>query len=177
MLKKHDTINPRDVKTSSRIFVCSTFEIFHPLVPKYYRDFIFDTIESNPQHTFQILTKFPQNIEREMPDNVWLGVSITGLPDEEQFNRGFDLFMQEVNIKFISFEPLLYPINESLLDNLRGFDWIIIGRLTGYGRKHDPEKFWIEEIIESAKEHNIPIFLKDNLKPIWGESLIQEFPE
>ena len=112
-----------------------------------------------------------------MPHNVWLGVTITGSLNEEQFSQGFELFIQEASIKFISFEPLLYPINESLIDNLCGFDWIIIGRLTGFGKKYEPKRVWIEEIVESAKEDKIPIFLKDNLKEIWGENLIQEFPK
>ena len=160
-------------KKPSKIFVCSTIEMFHPEIPKDWRDEIFETIKEFPQHTFQILTKFPQNIDREMPDNVWLGVTITG--KENQWKRGFDLYKEKAKIKFISFEPLMDDIE--IIEELEIFDWIIIGALTGYGKKYQPEKMWIYNIVDECKYREIPIFMKDNLKEIWGENLIQEFPE
>jgi len=164
-------------KKPKKIFLCSTHDLFGGWISESKREIIFEKIRYCPQHTFQILTKFPENIDGDIPDNVWLGISITGSPNEEQFNRGFDLFTQEAKIKFISFEPILYPINESLLDNLCGFDWIIVGRLTGYGKDCDPPKWWINEIVKVCKRYKIPIFMKDNLKEIWGEKLIQEMPK
>jgi len=160
-------------KKPTKIFVCSTYELFHPCA-KFARDEIFKIIKSCPQHTFQILTKFPENIDREMPDNVWLGVTITGIEDEDKLCK---LWKQKAKLKFVSFEPLLSSIHFSFLENLKKYvDWIIVGRLTGYGNKYNPKKEWIKEIVNKAKELNIPIFLKDNLKDIWGEPLIQEFP-
>ena len=38
-------------KELSKIFVCSTFEIFHPSVKKKWRNLIFSIIENHPQHT------------------------------------------------------------------------------------------------------------------------------
>ena len=159
---------------SRKVFVCSMFELFHPLVKKEWRDWIFDIIEYNKHLTFQILTKLPQNIDRAMPDNVWLGVTSTGYPSQDIFK---DLNKSHAKIKFISLEPLLTPI---LLGNWfqnYHFNWIIVGRLTRYGHKYDIERMWVEKIVEKARKYSIPIFLKDNLKDIWGEPLIQEFPE
>lgn len=180
----NDAVNIGRAKPS-KIFVCSTFDLFHPITkspcpwhPRVsWRDVVFHEIKTRPQHTFQILTKLPQNIDRPMPDNVWLGISITGSPNEDQFYRRFDLFRTKANIRFISFEPLLYPISENLLNELMNFDWIIVGRLTGHGKKHDPQKYWIEEIVDTAREWKIPVFLKDNLRDIMGEDLIQEMPD
>lgn len=167
-----DRLQRKNISDGSKVFICSTFELFHPKVPKSWRKDIFSVIECNPKNIFQILTKFPQNIDRPMPDNVWLGVTITG--DDDQWSKGFNLYSQQSKIKFISFEPLFQSIE--IIDELWVFDWIIIGRLTGHGNKQQPERAWIKEIVDECKASDTPIFLKNNLKEIWGEPLIQEFP-
>jgi len=162
------------IKPGSKIFICSTCELFHPKIYKEWRDAIFQAIKGSPQHTFQILTKFPQNIDREMADNVWLGVTV----DQNKafkFNEIHPFWNNKAKIKFVSFEPLLERIPSTWLTKY-GFDWIIVGRLTQHGNKNDPKKEWIKELVDRAKQINKPIFLKDNLKEIWGEPLIQEFP-
>lgn len=164
-------------RRSSKIFVCSTIELFHPSIPRKWRDAIFLFILHHPQHTFQILTKMPENIDREMPDNVWLGVTVTSYLDYPA-NINF-LREAKARVKFMSIEPLLkygFPIlgKIGIPDWLK---WIIIGRLTGSGKKHDPPKEWILDIVNNAKSAKIPIFLKDNLRGIWGDDLIQKFPK
>lgn len=48
--------------------------------------------------------------------------------------------------------------------------------MTG-GRKNQlPKREWVEEIVAVAREVGIPIFMKRNLAPVWGDDLIQEFP-
>lgn len=161
-------------KKPTKIFTCSTFELFHPCT-KSIRDAIFKTIESCPQHTFQILTKFPENIDRPMPDNVWLGVSVTGGKD---LWRVKELYDSVAKIKFISIEPLLSDIEISVkYAAFENIDWVIIGRLTGHGNKYNPKLYDLVEIRHVIKILKIPLFLKNNLKSIWGENLIQEFPE
>lgn len=156
------------------IFVCSIMELFHPKILKEWRDSIFEVIKNYPQHRFYILTKFPQNIDRPMPDNAWLGVSITGHRGEDFIRAAeFGFKKRRANIQFISYEPLL----EEPIQKIPNVDWIIIGRLTQHGHKYDPQKEWIAQIVEKAKSDGIPIFLKDNLSSIWGEDLIQEFPK
>ncbi len=159
----------------SRIFVCSTFELFHPVVRKKQRDIIFEFIEDCPQHTFQILTKLPHLIDRPMPDNVWLGTTITNPLVEHE--RAYDLLINtKAKMKFISLEPLLSDYYHSVIPILQ-FDWIIIGRLTGYGKKYDPNKESLERIAEDCRlEFHTPLFMKNNLKEIWGKPLIQEMP-
>jgi len=161
-------------KKSSKIFVCSTFELFHPSIHKMIRDVIFSRIEQHPQHTFQILTKLPQNIDRPMPENVHLGVSVTG---DKDVHRIKNLIGVPARIKFVSIEPFLKSIYVSAEPYLKQMDWIIVGRLTGHGKKYDPNLIMIQGIECFARNCNIPIFLKNNLKEIWRTPLIQEFPK
>lgn len=171
LMKEYELCEPGKLKKASKIFVCSTIEIFHPEVLKEYRDMIFMVIKDNPQHTFQILTKFPQNIDRDMPDNVWLGVSITRTSEITRWTNLY--FHQRANLKFVSFEPLL----EQLGFYPSGSDWIIMGRLTSFGNKHQPEKVWIREIVDECKNNEVPVFLKDNLIPIIGKEYVMKYRE
>jgi len=160
-------------KSPKKIFLCSTHDLFGEWVQSWWRTAIFERIEAHPQHTFQILTKFPENIDRPMPDNVWLGITVEDGFELERRMRSFQKI--EATKKFISFEPLLAGILWA--NYLMGIDWVIVGRLTGHGHENDPEKRFIESIMEEANWKQIPVFLKNNLKRIWGESLIQEFPK
>lgn len=159
---------------SKKIFLCSTHDLFGGWISKKWRDAIFWHINIWKHHTFQILTKFPQNIDRPMPDNVWLGVTLDGIDPLEDVKKSWALRDAKAKIKFYSFEPL---IGQPCLKPIYILDWIIIGKLTGHGKKFNPKKRWIEEIVDEYKECDIPIFLKDNLKEIWGKKLIQEFPK
>jgi len=178
------------MRKPAKIFVCSTFELFHPLTlkkltshnmnmqGKTWRNAIFKIIEKNPQHTFQILTKMPENIDREMPDNVWLGCTVTGEPREMDRNK-LDVFgNSKARVKFVSYEPILGYVPFETSDKL---DWMILGRLTGYGKRFDHRVHlnmdFIKEIIKSFRKEGTKIFIKNNLKEIWGEKLIQEWPE
>lgn len=152
----------------SRVFVCSTFELFHPVADQW-RDDIFAHIIGS-QHTFIILTKMPERIDRPMPDNVWLGVSITG--EKETHDCDVGLYKAQAKIKFVSFEPLLAPAYLP-----KKINWAIIGRLTGHGHKYDPSLALLEIITHTYQCREIPIFLKNNLKDIWRRPLIQEFPQ
>ena len=172
-----DRLHRKNIPDGSKVFVCSTFELFHPEVPKAWKKDIFDTIKLNPKIIFQILTKFPQNIDRPMPDNVWLGVSIT--KPIEMAPRIKALYEARAKLRFVSFEPLLGDVGQFRFQGWLGkhFDWIIVGKLTGHGHKYDPKNHWITSLTYHAKAFNTPIFLKNNLKDIWEEPLIQEFPD
>jgi protein gp37 len=161
-------------KRPKRVFLCSTHDLFGEWIKRGWRDLIFRAIEDNPRHTFQILTKFPQNIDRPMPDNVWLGVTVTQEKLEEVY-RIYELKKAQARIKFISFEPLFSGFHYNFSDS--DIDWIIIGRLTQNGQKYDPPREWIRQLVLRANAFKCKIFMKDNLREIWGKPLIQEFPE
>lgn len=160
-------------KSPKKIFLCSTHDLFGDWIPSEWRDAIFRWVKFYPQHTFQVLTKFPHNISRAMPDNVWLGVSITGEDSMADTKRIFALELIKAKLKFISYEPLL---DEEVIHRIPFAKWIIVGRLTGFGKKYDPRRGAINFLVESQRRCGSAIFLKDNLKEIWGEPLIQEFP-
>jgi len=160
------------IKKPSRIFVCSTFELFHPDVRVEWRDWIFTTIKAAPRHTFIILTKRPERIDRPMPENVHLGVSVTGAEDWKRF---IGLSKAEARVKFVSLEPFLGDI--PIISPVFKPDWIIVGRLTGHGKKHDPSTHAIQRMVDQAWFLRVPVFLKNNLKDIWPGPLIQEYPK
>ncbi len=123
-----------------------------------------------PRHQFQILTKAPQNIEfllvDRIPPNVWIGTTV-----EDQSKTWRIEHIQNLKhhgIKFVSFEPLLGPIEV----DLSGIDWVIIGAQTNPYRPPDPG--WVQGLIVRAKDAGAAVFLKDNLR--WPFK-IQEFPE
>lgn len=157
-----------------RIFVCSTFELFHPVADEW-RDSIFEVIEQRSDMTFIILTKMPERIDRPMPSNVWLGVSVSRRDDQWRIDM---LHQADAWTRFVSFEPLLGDDTTVPNGLLFGIDWIIVGRLTGRGKKLDPSKEMVGDIIKAARHWpNTAVFLKNNLAGIWPGKLIQEWPE
>jgi protein gp37 len=164
------------VPDGSKIFVCSTIEIFNPEIPESFRKYVFKEIEKHRNLTFIILTKRPERIDRPMPDNVWLGVSVTG-DSNIDYLRVRELEKAQAKTKFVSLEPLLGdPCIWDLFDQEYPA-WLIVGRLTGHGRRYDPKPALLTEIVEFGTANKIPIFLKNNLKDIWPGPLIQEYPE
>jgi len=91
----------------SRIFVGSTMELFGDFIQEQWLKWIFEVPTEFPQHTFQLLTKQPQNLPKwsPFPLNCHVGVTITR---RAQLDTAlFYLSGIEASVKFISFEPLL----------------------------------------------------------------------
>jgi len=171
-LMNHEIEQPVNRKKPTGIFVCSLFELFYPDI-EWYRNVIFHTISQCPQHRFYILTKLPHKIDRPMPDNVWLGVSITGLDDVWKLMH---LKKAEAKFKFISHEPILEEIEMNDFKLMNWADWLIVGRLSHHGRKYDPKPQYIMDLAYFALCYQVPFFMKNNLKEIWGCKLRQEMP-
>ena len=166
-------IEPIKRRKGAKIFTCSMGEMFDPQVNPFWANMIFKVMRAVPRHTFQVLTKQPQNVlDRHfiIPHNCWLGISQDGrYTDDLAFHYLLNI---EAKTKFVSFEPLLGEISD-LETNLCGIDWVIIGARTGSGAV-PPQKVWVENIIGAARDYDIPIFLKDNLH--WPEQ-IREWPK
>ena len=78
---------------------------------------------------------------------------------------------------FLSIEPLLDDVTIWLENGGCYPDWLIVGAMTGPGSKdHQPQREWVENLVRYARERNIPLFMKSNLKAVWGDDLIQEYP-
>jgi protein gp37 len=158
---------PRKLKESSKIFVCSVSDIFAEWTKPEWRDAVLREIKENPQHTFQLLTKQPHLIPKDYKfgSNVWIGVTVTNQKDAW---RLMHLGSLDCGMRFVSFEPLLEEIP---IYHCKGIDWIIVGRLTG--AKHRFEAAWARRIVEIASTCQVPVFVKDNVG--WKEK-VQEFP-
>ncbi len=157
----------KGIKKPSKIFLCSTHEIFGKWIPNKWRKEIYKTIKNNPDHIFQLLTKQPQNIPYyDFGKNVWIGVTITNEKEKKKID-----YIRKVKcgVRFVSFEPLL----DNIYPDLKDIDWIIIGKLTG-SKKIKLEKEWVLDIMREARARHIPIFIKNNIK--W-EKTIQNFPK
>jgi protein gp37 len=159
-------------KPGARIFVGSTIDLFHPECRRW-DDSIFEICAACKELTFIFLTKCPENLPREWPDNCWVGVSATNLV---QYGiAGIYLPEIKAKVKFISFEPLLSEIQpdnqysryttEMMAKDFRfaGINWLIIGQQTPVSKKTTPRIEWIQEIVTAADKANIPVFLKGNL--------------
>ena len=156
-------------KAPKRVFLCSTNDYWGDWIPDEWREAVREKTQEYPQCIFQVLTKQPQNLAKgsPYPPNWWVGVTAT---DSYDFiNRIGYLGMTKAKVKYMSFEPLLAwdafitPLFQKYVDML---DWLIIGRLTGYGHTYDPEISSVEEIVRAADKAGVKVFLKDNLKPL-----------
>jgi protein gp37 len=92
-------------------------DLFHEDVPWEFIDDVICTIEQTPQHTYQILTKRPDQMMNYfghwgVPDNVWLGVTVCNQEEADEKIPMLDRIehLEEV-VRFISIEPMLSPIN------------------------------------------------------------------
>jgi protein gp37 len=161
------------IKKPSRIFVGSTMELFGDWIDPEWLRLTFEAVKAHPQHTFIFLTKQPQNLQKwsPFPENCWVGVSAT---NTQMFMEGMEaLGPIEAKVKFVSFEPFLewhylYPVTYPLSNYFqnRGINWLIIGQQTPAKAATAPKVEWIREIVEAADKAGVPVFLKDNLKPL-----------
>lgn len=165
-------------KKGRNIFVCSMADLFGSWVPDEWIKDVFAACEKEPQHNYLFLTKNPgRYVELHnkgillSKKNMWYGSTVTA-PDTVAFFGGEDYQT------FWSIEPILEPFGEShrIVDRMP--DWIIVGAETGRRKgRVVPERKWIEDIADECKRNGIPLFMKSSLADIWGEPLIQEFPE
>jgi protein gp37 len=153
------------LKPRSRVFVGSTIELFGPWVPSYYMDIILARVRENPQATFIFLTKKPENLRQwsPFPKNCWVGATVT---DQKSAETNISTMWNVLApVRFISFEPLLGPINLGL--GFAYIDWCIIGAETGTRKGKPPLSEvhkWAGEITKAADNAGRPYFLKDNLR-------------
>lgn len=87
--------------------------------------------------------------------NVWLGTSI----EQQQYaGRIDDLRRTDAQVRFLSLEPLLGPLDLNLVD----IDWVIAGGESGPGAR--PVSIdWIRSIRDQCRSSATPFFFKQ-----WG---------
>lgn len=149
---------PYNANKPYKIFVCSIADLWATWTPTEWRKRVLDSMMKCPiEHQFQMLTKSPHRIPKgpEWPYNWWFGGTVTSQKDTWIVDQ---LRMLDAGIVFVSFEPLLGPIEV----DLEGIDWVIIGKLTG-SRKVKLDMSWVMDISAECNRHKIPVFMKNNL--------------
>lgn len=148
-------------KEPRRIFVNSMSDVFHAHFSLDMVQRVFAVMNAASQHQFQVLTKRPERALRMAPhldftDNIWLGVSVENM----DVARRVDVLREiPAEIKFISAEPLLGPLDE--LD-IAGIDWVIGGGESGRGFRA-PDVAWARGLRDLCQEHGTAFFWKQ-----WG---------
>lgn len=163
---------PWDLKKPSKIFVCSIADLWAEWTELAWREAVLDSMIFCPvNHQFQMLTKNPENIPKTplYPANWWFGTTVTG--ENGDVRNIEEIKRVNAGIRFVSFEPLLGPIDFHK-NCLSGIQWVIIGKLTG-SKKVKLEWKWVANILDEANYHGIPVFMKNNLDCY---ASIQEFP-
>lgn len=168
-LKEHKLHDPYKVKEPSRIFVNSTSDLFHPLVPDDYVARVFEVMNDLPQHTFQILTKRPERAagwEGPWTENVWMGTSVE---DHRVAHRIDSLRECPAHVRFLSCEPLIGPLIESPGDvSFEDIHWAIVGGESGRhltGGSTNPrwmKQRWARDIRDLCLDSNTAFFYKQD---------------
>lgn len=120
-------LQPKRWKTPRMVFVCSMSDLFHENNDFETIEKVYDTMHSNHQHIFIVLTKRPermykfwawlldkvaglgiQDVSSTTKDNVWIGVTAE---NQEQANKRIPILLQIPAAKrFVSIEPMLAPV-------------------------------------------------------------------
>lgn len=152
------------------IFTCSWSDFFIKEADPWRND-AWEVIRNTPEHQWQILTKRIERVPKCLPEdwgegfpNVWLGVSVE---NQDYVDRIEELAKIPAKIRFISFEPLLGPIDLRPLAEagiMERIHWGILGgesgNDTGKYRYRPCEIEWMEDLADQLKTHGIKVFVK-----------------
>jgi protein gp37 len=162
-LTLHDEVlqEPYSWRKPRIAFVNSMSDLFHKDMPVSFIKKVFNVMNENPQHVFQVLTKRADILEKHSDkltwsDNIWLGVTVE---NNKHYDRIKLLKNTGAKIKFLSCEPLLSSMSKI---NLKGIDWVIVGGESGPGAR-PMQKEWVIEIRDKCQKLDIPFFFKQ-----WG---------
>ena len=156
---------PGKWKKPRMIFVNSMSDLFHKDIDRKYIDNVFDAMENFDWHVYQVLTKRSSLMrayindrygDKGVPKNIWLGVSVES---SKYLARIEHLRQINARAKFISFEPLLGPINKV---DLSGISWAIVGGESGpKARPMEPQ--WATKLRLLCDSYRVAFFFKQ-----WG---------
>jgi protein gp37 len=154
---------PLSWRKPRKIFVNSMSDLFQDGVPSQFIERVWDTMERASWHTYQVLTKRPENmlkvleaLGRAPQSNIWLGTSV----ESRRYKARIDqLRMVPAQVRFISFEPLLGSIGRV---SLAGIHWAIVGGESGPGAR-PMNAAWVEEIRRQCGDRGVKFFFKQ-----WG---------
>jgi protein gp37 len=154
------------------VFVNSMSDLLHAGVTDGYIARVLEVMLKANWHTYQVLTKRAERLEQlwarqlgralggslaDVPDNIWLGVSV----EDRKYGltRIAHLRTTPAAVRFLSIEPLLEDLGE--LD-MRGIDWVIVGGESGPGARPMATE-WVRSIRDQCLAAGVAFFLKQ-----WG---------
>jgi protein gp37 len=152
---------PKSWTRGRMIFVNSMSDLFHDDVPLAFIKEVFATMVATSQHTYQVLTKRAERLEKlsshlPWPQHIWLGVSV----ENSDYTYRIDhLRRTGASTKFLSLEPLLGPLDTL---NLRGIDWAIAGGESGPKARPMPIE-WVRSIRDQCIAAGVAFHFKQ-----WG---------
>jgi len=128
-----------------------------------WRSELLDLITATPKIDWLLLTKRPENVNAfshyALPDNVWVGTSVENQKAADE--RIPTLMQVNANVRFLSCEPLLGPIN--IGESISDIDWVIAGGESGpNARPMYPD--WARSLRGQCMAAGVPFLFKQ-----WGE--------
>ncbi len=161
------TLHPELVEVPLRwkkpavIFVNSMSDLFHEEIPYEFIERVFDTMRRASWHIFQVLTKRSKRMAElarrlHWAPNIWMGVTVEL---SKYYDRIEHLVSTPAKVRFISFEPMLGPMQNIPLE---GIDWVIVGGESG-PKARKMEEWWVYDVLAQCKKAKVPFFFKQ-----WG---------
>jgi protein gp37 len=144
---------PYTWKKPRMIFVNSMSDLFHEDMPFDFIKAVFKVMNDCSQHTFQVLTKRTDILEKyyallDWTPNIWMGVTVE---NDKVVKRIDSLRKVPAFIKFLSIEPLISAIPNL---NLLNIDWVIVGGESG--QKSQPIKEeWVLDIKNQCEQNKL----------------------
>ena len=164
---------PLNWKRPRRIFVNSMSDLFHEDVSEEFIGEVFDTMHAANWHQYQVLTKRPERMlawvleqyeGAPVGEHIWLGTSVE---DARFLHRIETLNKIPALIRFVSFEPLIGPIeHRKAFGPLCGINWIIIGGESGPGAR-PMEHHWVDFLIDAGANAGCAVFVKQ-MGSVWA---------
>lgn len=157
----NELLLPYTWKKPRIIFVNSMSDLFHEKMPFDFIKAVFKVMNECTQHTFQVLTKRADILEKyhtllDWTPNIWMGVSVES---NKVTSRIDSLRKVPACVRFLSIEPLISEIpNLDLTD----IDWVIVGGESGQKSRPIKEE-WVIDIKNQCEREQIAFFFKQ-----WG---------
>lgn len=155
-----------------RVFVDSMSDLFHKDFPEEFVRSCFEVMLSIDRHVYQILTKRPARaaqfvndkhadlfLQEGLPRHIWIGTSVE---NQEVDYRIRHLLKVNAEIRFLSCEPLIGPLDLTATGFSNGIHWVIVGGESGPSRR-PVKKEWVTRIRDQCQRAEVGFFFKQ-----WG---------
>lgn len=178
---------PLSIKSPKKIFVNSMSDLFHEDVPFWFVHEALEVMEKASWHTYQILTKRPENLVKFFCDssnyldaihkltNCWFGISAENQQRADE--RIPQLLQVPAKNLFLSLEPLLGPVDiskylavETPVQNIMDqyiYDskirWVIVGGESG-PNAWPLEDSWVCSLRDQCKSLGVSFFYKQKIE-------------